>query len=95
MDDKLQKISDEDSKKISGGISGKVGMWDGPVKKVANLRSHTLALRTEPVYRSANEIGQLKEGDEVQITGNELNGYVWVWAMTLDASGWVNKQFLE
>ena len=95
MTDKLEKVSEEDLQKITGGISGKVGMWDGPLKRVSHLSSHTLALRTEPVYRRNNEIDQLNEGDEVQITGAELNGYVWVWAPTLKSSGWVNAKFLD
>ena len=56
--------------------------------------------RTAPVYDYSNEIGQLYNGDAVQIIGNSsgmsIDGryYIWVWAPRINKSGWVNANYI-
>lgn len=102
MAEEFKKLSPEEMEGITGGVDGKVGLdMNGPWKKVANLQTGWLALRSEPVYDYKNEIGQLYNGDEVQIIGNgsglssDGRSYVWVYAKKLNKSGWVNDAFLN
>ena len=89
----FEKINDQDIEGVSGG-SGQ-GLYEGPWKTVSGLKTGYLALRTSPAYSEANEIGELYNGQEVQITGNASdNGYIWVWAPSLGKSGWVNASYL-
>ena len=82
-------VSEEELKSIAGGIDGWHGLYDdGPWKTVCFLRTY-------PAYDYSNEIGQLYNGDFVQICGNGSdNGYVWVYSPKLNKSGWVNSNFL-
>lgn len=101
MAEEIKKVNLEELNKIAGGADGKVGMNpDGPWKKVMNLKTGWLALRTAPIYDYSNEIGQLQNDDEVQITGNgsglsdDGQSYVWVYSKRLNKSGWVNDKFI-
>ena len=88
-------LSDDELKEIAGGVDGWRGLYDGPWKTVCNLQTGWLALRTEPEYAYSNEIGQLYNGDVVQICGNGSdNGYIWVYSPKLNKSGWVNERFI-
>ena len=89
-------VSEEELKSIAGGIDGWHGLYDdGPWKTVCFLQTGWLALRTYPAYDYSNEIGQLYNGDFVQLCGNGSdNGYVWVYSPKLNKSGWVNSNFL-
>ena len=54
-----------------------------------------LALRTAPTFENSNEIGQLHNGDSVQITGAGTSGsYVQVYCPKFGTTGWVNAGFL-
>ena len=91
----LKKVTEEELKEITGGAYGKQGLYEGPWKTVCNLQTGWLAVRTAPCYDYTNEIGQLYNGDSVQIIGNSSgNGYIWVWAPRLNVSGWVNENFI-
>lgn len=91
----LQKIHDKEVEKVNGGADGKQGLYEGPWKTVSGLTTGYLALRTEPYYSETNEIGELYNGQEVQVIGNDSgNGYTWVWAPTVGKSGWVNSSYL-
>lgn len=52
------------------------------------------------MYDYRNEIGQLYNGDSVQIIGNgsgvssDGQSYIWVWSPRLNKSGWVNENFI-
>lgn len=101
MAEEFKKLSPEEMEGITGGVDGKVGLdMNGPWKKVANLQTGWLALRSEPVYDYKNEIGQLYNGDSVQIIGNgsgvssDGQSYIWVWAPRINKSGWVNARFI-
>ena len=101
MAEEFKKVSLEELNEIAGGVDGKVGLdMSGPWMKVKNLQTGWLALRSEPVYDYKNEIGQLFNGDDVQIIGNgtglceDGRSYVWVYSPKLNKSGWVNDQFI-
>lgn len=106
MAENMKKISEAELSEISGGVDGMVGLFDdGEYKTVAGIQKNYLALRTEPCYKYENEIGKLYNGDRVKICGNgavadhdfggQQTGYVWVYAPTLNKSGWVNSSFLR
>ena len=91
----LKKIDMENLEEIVGGQDGKVGLWEGPWKTVMNLKTGYLAIRTQPAYDDSNIIGELYNGESVQITGNGTdNGYIWVWSPKVNKSGWVNSSFI-
>ena len=91
----LKAISEEELNAINGGVDGKVGLCEGPWRIVCNLQTGWLALRSHNSYDYTNEIGQLYNGDYVQIVGNGTdNGYIWVWSPRLNKSGWVNDKFI-
>ncbi len=100
MSIELKKIEESELKEITGGAEGKVGLYEGPWKTVCNLQTGWLAIRTAPYYDYSNEIGQLYNGDSVQIIGNSsgVSGdgqtYIWVWAPRINKSGWVNARFI-
>ena len=100
MTEEFKKVTEEELSAISGGQDGKVGLYEGPWKTVMNLQTGWLALRTAPVYDYNNEIGQLYNGDMVQIIGNgsgmssDGQSYIWVWSPKLNKSGYVNDKFI-
>ncbi len=91
----LKALTESELNEITGGAPGKQGLYEGPWKTVCNLQTGWLAIRTAPAYDYTNEIGQLYNGDAVQIIGNSSgNGYIWVWSPKLNVSGWVNQNFI-
>ena len=105
MTNEYKKMSNEELVQAVGGRHGKKGLCEGPIRTVHGLQSGWLALRSEPRYDYRNEIGQLYNGDEVQIIGNdamtehdfdktEYTGYTWVYSKRLNMSGWVNRRFI-
>ena len=56
---------------------------------------HFLALRTEPKYADENIIGQLNNGDLVEVISPWKGKYVWVYSEKLGCCGWVNGDYLE
>ena len=88
MTNEYRKMNNEELTQTVGGRDGKAGLWEGPKRTVHGLESGWLALRSEPCYDYHNEIGQLYNGDEVQIMGNDAmtepdfdktqyTGYTW------------------
>ncbi len=53
-----------------------------------------LALRTEKAYSSRNEIGELYNGDTVQVESKDDSDYWYVYSPKYDAYGYVNKDYL-
>ena len=53
-----------------------------------------LALRSAKAYDSRNEIGQLYTGDTVQVTDSSDATYWYVYAPSLEKSGYVNRNYL-
>ena len=105
MTNEYIKMNNQELTQVAGGRDGKVGIEEGPMKTVHGLQTGWLALRSEPRYDYRNEIGQLYNGDEVQIIGNdamtehdfdktEYTGYTWVYSKRLNMSGWVNSSFI-
>ena len=95
--EKIEKkiVADDELETIAGGQEGWWGTHNGPWLHVCNLQSGWLALRNYPSYDYNNEIGQLYNGDLVQICGSYTNtGYVWVYSHRLNRSGWVNGNFI-
>ena len=91
-----QNLNAEDMEKIVGGADGKQAFFEGPKMRVCGIETGWLALRTEPKYDPKNEIGQLYNGEEVQIIGGDTdNGYTWVYFEKLNKSGWVNNLFIK
>lgn len=62
--------------------------------KFVHVDTGYLALRTAPAYEEANEIGELYNGDSVEITGGYSGSYVWVYSPKYGCSGYVNSNFL-
>ena len=53
-----------------------------------------LALRTAPAFERSNEIGQLYNGDTVQLINEGYGQYWWVYSPKYDREGYVNKGYL-
>ena len=88
-------MTDDELSTVAGGQQGWWGTYDGPWRRVANLQTGYLALRNYPSYDYANEIGQLYNGDWIQLCGSHTTtGYAWVYSERLDRSGWVNGNFI-
>ena len=63
--------------------------------KTVSVASGYLALRNDATYDRSNEIGQLNNGDRVEIEGTGAAGsYVFVYSPKYDRCGWVNAGFL-
>lgn len=59
------------------------------------VSSGYLALRTAQAYDYSNEIGKLYTGDTVQVTSYLSGQYWYVYAPSLNLSGYVNKDYLQ
>ena len=93
---KDKRMSVQELEQVNGGADGKLGIFEGPMKTVSGLKTGWLALRTAPSYDPKNEIGQLYNNEKVQVIGNDSdNGYTWVYAPSLNKSGWVNSNFIK
>lgn len=106
MMNEFKKVTPEELEKISGGVDGMVGLYDGPYKTVHGLQSGWLALRSKPCYNANNEIGKLYNGYKVKVCGNGAfaehdfdkggaTNYIWVYSPDLNKSGWVNSRFIR
>ena len=63
--------------------------------KTVSVASGYLALRNDATYDQSNEIGQLNNGDTVEIEGTKTAGsYVYVYSPKYGTCGWVNAGFL-
>ena len=113
MDNEMKKMNAEELGEVAGGAYGVEGVPiydnnDGTGKyksTVTGLQSGWLALRSEPGYNASNEIGQLYNGDKVEVLGevryvnNDFNAggatkYIKVKALKLGKIGWVNASFI-
>ena len=70
-------------------------MQNSHAVKIVSVASGYLALRTVPSYDASNEIGQLYNGDTVQVIGAASGSYVQVFSPKYGAYGWVNAGFLR
>lgn len=111
MANEFEKINEEELEQATGGSGGITGIAEGSThKKVKGLKTGYLALRNAAGYDYSNEIGQLQNGDEVDITGptvtvkNDFQGkttkYTWVTVRKSKTcakgkSGYVNASFLH
>ncbi len=59
------------------------------------VKSGYLALRNAKAYDDANEIGQLNNGDTVQVQDSSGSTYWYVYSSRLGKSGYVNKNYLQ
>ena len=66
------------------------GAW-----KTVHVDSGYLAFRTTPAYDASNEIGQLHNGDTVQLIGGAEGSYVRAYSPKFGTHGWVNAGFLK
>lgn len=62
--------------------------------KAVKVESGYLALRTAKAYDAANEIGKLYTGECVWVLNTSDKQYWYVYAPTLNKSGYVNKDYL-
>ncbi len=93
----LNKINEEELAGVSGGnATGNIYR-----RKVANLKTGYLALRTQPNYDHGNEQRghELFNGDYVFIEGGNTvgrdgNPYVWVYSPKTNGRGYVNANYL-
>ena len=60
-----------------------------------SVQSGYLALRNAKAYDDANEIGQLNNGDTVQVQDSSGSTYWYVYSSRLGKSGYVNKNYLQ
>lgn len=94
MAEEFKKVNEEELAEVAGGVDGNHGSFYGPWRTVRNLKKGWLALRTAPAYDYSNEIGHLYNGDDVQIRGNSVGDYTWVYSPKLNKSGYVNRNFI-
>ena len=74
MTNDIRKMNEQELNQVAGGIDGFCGLDpDGPWTTVTGLTSGWLALRSDYKYDASNEIGQLYNGDRVQIIGNSAD----------------------
>ena len=114
MSEEMKKVNDIELEAVAGG---KDRIADGVVsglhltshgssskKTVSGLTSGWLALRSAPCYDASNEIGQLYNGDKVEVIGdtvtayNDFHGtatYIKVHSHKLHKDGYVNAAFLK
>ena len=95
----LDKSGFVNGKYLSGG-SSKSSSKSSKSSSSGNYRTVTgtknyLALRSSAKYSDKNVIGKLYNGDQVIITGGRDGDYVWVYAPSLDKSGFVNAKYLK
>lgn len=63
--------------------------------RTVNVAKGYLALRTAKKYDSSNEIGQLYNGDSVEVCDSSDAAYWYVYAPKLGKFGYVNKDYLS
>ncbi len=115
MANEFEKMNEEELEQAAGGKSGIVGISGSTYghdhhhhssthKTVGGLSKGYLAVRSSPGYNYSNEIGQLYNGDKVDVTGStvwvngDFNGntpYTWVTVRKNGQSGYVNANFLH
>ena len=104
MSEEMKKVNDIELEEVAGGkdriadgvVAGPHTKSHGSKKTVTGLNSGWLALRSAPCYDAGNEIGQLYNGEEVQVYYEcTRNGYTWVYFPKLNKSGWVNSNFVK
>lgn len=61
----------------------------------ANVASGYLALRNAAAYDSANEIGKIANGEEVDVMDMSASPYWYVYVPSLNQYGYVNSQYLR
>lgn len=100
MDNNTEKkiLTEEELKEVAGGNDGLL------TRKVCGLEKGFLAVRSQPEYDPANELGCLFNGDYVYSTERYSNGYVWAYAecprcdyygkRAYSGYGWINCRFL-
>ena len=101
LENKAVELSREELENVTGGNDGFT------TRRVCNLKSGFLAIRSMPAYDAANELGALFNGDYVysrEIYSKD-GKYVWVYAETQTSTyygkaaysgyGWVNRDFLS
>ena len=59
------------------------------------VKSGYLALRNAKAYDDANEIGQLNNGDTVQVQDSSGSTYWYVYVPKLGKEGYVDKNYLK
>ena len=75
----------------AANMNNQTGAW-----KTVKVDSGYLALRRDTAYDQSNEIGQLNNGDRVEIEGSGAAGsYVFVYSPKYGCNGWVNAGFLR
>ena len=85
----------ESLENVTGGADGWQGSFSGPWMTVCNITSGYLALRTDHFRDENNEIGKMYNGQQVQMVGDDCNGFTWVYAPTLNKSGWVTSYYIK
>ena len=77
------------------GLKNKDNTASAVVTKTVKVKSGYLALRNAKAYDDANEIGQLNNGDTVQVQDSSGSTYWYVYSSRLGKSGYVNKNYLQ
>lgn len=112
MSEEMKKVNDIELEEVVGGkdriadgvVAGPHTKSHGSKKTVTGLNSGWLALRSAPCYDAGNEIGQLYNGDKVEVIGdtvtvpNDFHGtatYIKVHSHKLHKDGYVNAAFLK
>ena len=91
----MMKLEDAVVENAAGGNDG----CNGCYSTVCGLKTGYLAMRTQPYYSEANEIGCLYNGDCVQIVSGIIGGkdghnYVVVYSPKLGKQGYVNAAYV-
>ena len=95
--EKLTKVTEQELDNVAGGNDGR--FYDSSWRKVANLEAGFLAVRSVPYYDDSNIIGELHNGDSVQLAGSTINGsdgrkYIMIYSPKLGVKGYVNVNYL-
>mgnify|MGYP000016482762 CR=1 FL=1 len=70
-------------------------VWAATTSYTVTVADGYLALRNAKAYDDANEIGQLNNGDTVQVQDSSGSTYWYVYSSRLGKSGYVNKNYLQ
>jgi hypothetical protein len=112
MSEEMKEVNDIELEAVAGGkdriadgvVAGPHIKSSSSKKTVTGLSSGWLALRSAPGYDASNEIGQLYNGDTVEVIGdtvtvhNDFHGtstYIKVHSSKLHKDGYVNAAYIK
>lgn len=91
------KVNEQELKNVTGGNDRR--FYDDSWRQVAYIEAGYLAIRSAAYYDDTNILGELYNGDDVQLIGSTIAGgdgrsYILVYSPRLGIQGYVNTNYL-